>query len=309
MKPIKLFRFSFRNINSTSTREVLLLSREGCWAEASPLPNWSREKISGSARQLLSLTIPSQPYPSVAFGLSCLTHASHAPFSLPLAALFSGTPDEMIAQGERALDQGYTYAKIKVGHLTLVEAKHVVCSLLPYFILRVDVNRQWETEEALSFFSRFPKEAFEFVEEPLRTPEELPLFTHPFALDETLREHPGILKVPLPMFRALVIKPTLTGSIQTCKGWADLAKKKRVSVVISSSYESGVGTYHLACLARQIQSPKRAVGLDPYRTILDDVLTEKLQIKGGRLYIPKQICVNVTKIREITDAAHPMSPC
>lgn len=300
MNAFKLFHFSL-----PSFREGLLLKQGDAWAEVSPLPNWSEETLSESTEQLLSLTPHSHLHPSVSFGLSCLQAPAHPPFSLPLAALFTGTPDEILEQSELALKEGYTHAKVKVGHLSLENAAYVVRALLPLFVLRIDLNRGWETDDALSFFSHFPKDAFEFVEEPLKNSKDLSSFSHPFALDETFRDHPDILKTPLPRLSTLVIKPTLTGSIPSC-----LAKKKGLSIIISSAYESGVGTYHLARLAKQLQSPNTAAGLGPYRTLTEDVLTEKLKIKGGRIYIPKQIHVNVLQsLREIACASDLMSTC
>lgn len=299
LESVRLFYFSL-----PSSREGLLLKQGEAWAEVSPLPNWSKETLQESAEQLLSLAPLSPLYPSVSFGLSCLTAKPHGPFSIPIAALIAGTSDEMIDHSQRALKEGFTHAKVKVGHLLLEDAERVVLSLLPHFSLRIDVNRQWETEESLSFFSRFPKDAFEFVEEPLKNSADLALFTHPFALDESLRENPDILKMPLPWLRTLVIKPTLSGINQ-----AHLAKKRGLSIVISSAYESGVGTTHLAHLAKKLQNPNSAAGLGPYHALTGDVLTEKLKIKGGRLTIPKQIHVNVSNLREIAGASDLMSHC
>lgn len=299
MNCIKAFHFALKQTGSKTPRRGLILHAADRWVEASPLPGWSREKLEHSARQLISARDSATLYPSVAFALSCFNHTPCAPFSLPLAALLSGAPDQIVSQAACALHEGYTCAKVKVGHLSQAEAKRVVDELLPHFSLRIDVNRAWETEEALSFFSHFPRDAFQCVEEPLRSVNDLSLFTHPFALDESVRERPDILKKPLPLLRALVIKPTLTGSVHTCLKWAQRAKERGAAVIISSAYESGVGTYHLARLAKRLQGADLAVGLGPYTLFEEDVLTEPLQIKQGRIYIPQTVAVNVSKIREI----------
>ncbi len=303
MTPLKLFIFTLPINSELEERKGLLLKREGLWAEVSPLPLWSQENLEECIQNIEGAT----HFPSIAFGLSSLNPYPPHSFSLPLAALLFGSPDEIIEKGERALKEGYRHAKVKVGHLSAPEAQRVLGALYPHFKLRVDVNRLWPAELSLSLFSHFPKEAFEFVEEPVNDPAALPLFTHPFALDETLREHPHIFNRPLPNLRALVIKPTLTGSVQTCLKWARAAQKQGVSVVISSSFESGVGTFHLAQLAKRVQSPGSAVGLDPYTLLKDDVLSERLQIKEGRIYIPQNVYVDSNKIEEISCEPNPLS--
>lgn len=291
-----MFLFSSPLKGSQEQRTGLLLRRGERWAEVSPLPGWSQETLFKSIEQLSAGRSVVSPFPSVAFGLSSLSTPLLSPFSLPIAALLRGTPGEMERQAEVALKAGYTHAKVKVGHLCPKEAERLIRSLLPHFQLRIDVNREWHGDDSMEFFSHFPLGSFEWVEEPLADLKGLSVFPHPFALDESFRADPSLLDHPPPLFRALVIKPTLTGSVNHCAQVARKAHEKGIAVVISGAYESGVGTYHLALLAKRLQHPTTAAGLDPYNSILADVLKERLKIKRGRLYIPHCICIDVSQL-------------
>ncbi len=269
MKGYETIPFKLQVKGWNKPREGTLLHSRGLWAEASPLPGWSPAGA-----------------PEIAFAHSCLSFIPHHAFSLPIAALLTGSADSIVLQARAYLALGFKCAKVKVGALNFPDAKRLLNDLSKHFLLRVDVNRMWPTEEALSFFSSFSKEAFEFVEEPVQELKTLARFPLPFALDESVRERSEILQMPLKNLRALVIKPTLTGSLQRCFQLSMRAKQLGIYTVVSSAFESGVGIFHLAHFAKIVQPKGVSAGLGTYLLMEEDVLDERLQIKGGRLYIP-----------------------
>jgi o-succinylbenzoate synthase len=99
----------------------------------------------------------------------------------------------------------------------------------------------------------------------------------PVALDESLvGMEPE--KVEETFAVAFVLKPTLLGGISRTLRVAGRALHLGVTPVISSAYESGVGTAALVALAAGIGDRPVPAGLDPYRAIAEDVLETPLNL-------------------------------
>jgi O-succinylbenzoate synthase len=146
--------------------------------------------------------------------------------------------------------------------------------------LRLDANRLWDYEEAAEFVRGTAGVRFEYVEEPLADPERLPDFVGefgvPVALDESLV---GMEPEKLEAFAvAFVLKPTLLGGISRTLRAAGRAHRLGVTPVISSAYESGVGTAALVALAAGIGDRPVAAGLDTYHMMAEDVLETPLNL-------------------------------
>ena len=77
---------------------------------------------------------------------------------------------------------------------------------------------------------------------------------------------------------AFVLKPTLLGGISRTLRVAGRALHLGVTPVISSAYESGVGTVALVALAAGIGDRPVPAGLDPYRAIAEDALETPLNL-------------------------------
>ena len=181
-------------------------------------------------------------------------------------------------------DEGYRSIKLKVGTRTVVEEVALVRELAEELgegiSLRLDANRAWGYEEAAEFVRGTAGVRFEYVEEPLADPEGLPDFVGefgvPVALDESLV---GMEPEKLEAFAvAFVLKPTLLGGISRTLRAAGRAHRLGVTPVISSAYESGVGTAALVALAAGIGDRPVAAGLDTYRMIAEDVLETPLNL-------------------------------
>ncbi|HBX3594158.1 TPA: o-succinylbenzoate synthase, partial [Klebsiella pneumoniae subsp. pneumoniae] len=103
-----------------------------------------------------------------------------------------------------------------------------------------------------------------FLEEPCKTREDSRAFSREtgiaIAWDESLREA-DFRFVAEPGVRAVVIKPTLTGSLQKVQQQVAAAHALGLSVVISSSIESSLGLTQLARIAAWL-TPQTIPGLD-----------------------------------------------
>lgn len=286
------------------------------WGETSPLPEFSRETLDEAGRQLyeiassfLGVTLPRGPFvrdrgelaPSVRFGFELAAYNVHAKAdgkSLPellsqdsaasvsLNGLLVGSEEKILDEARRMGDAGYEAVKLKVGSRSVANDAGVVKAVSGVLgndvVLRLDANRAWSFEEAVDFFQAGSGVSFDYVEEPLADPDGLSRLAEeygvPVALDETLvgmrredlREHRYA--------RAIVMKPTLLGGISRTLELAWEAERLGILPVVSSAYETGVGTSALVSLAASIGDGNIPAGLDTYRRLAADVFEPALDL-------------------------------
>ena len=253
--------------------------REG-WGEIAPLPGFSLETLDEAQAALMAWTHewregadPSLPdVPSVAFGISCAL--AELDGRLPDAAnyraapLCSGDPDELFALLSGM--PGEKVAKIKVGLYEAVRDGMVVNLLLeaiPDLHLRLDANRAWTPLRAQQF-AKYVNPAYRnriaFLEEPCKTRDDSRAFAREtgiaIAWDESLREADFAFAAE-PGVRAVVIKPTLIGSLDKVREQVAAAHAAGLTAVISSSIESSLGLTQLARIAAWL-TPDTVPGLD-----------------------------------------------
>jgi O-succinylbenzoate synthase len=216
---------------------------------------------------------------------------SHPRATVPVNALIFGSPDEALGEARRARAAGYEAVKIKVGardieeDITLVRALNE--ELGDAVSLRLDANRAWSVEEAEGFARDTMGLRFEYVEEPLADPAHLPSFarTHgvPVALDESLAGMEPETLENHGYARAVVLKPTLLGGLSRTLRFASRASYLGIKPVISSTYETGVGTAALVALAAGVGDEEVPAGLDTYRRLAEDVLRPRLDLPAARV--------------------------
>ena len=253
--------------------------REG-WGEIAPLPGFSLETLDEAQAALMAWTHewregedPALPdVPSVAFGISCAL--AELDGSLPEAAnyraapLCTGDPDELFAL--LSAMPGEKVAKIKVGLYEAVRDGMVVNLLLeaiPDLHLRLDANRAWtplRAQQFAKYVNPTYRNRIAFLEEPCKTRDDSRAFAREtgiaIAWDESLREADFAFAAE-PGVRAVVIKPTLTGSLDKVREQVAAAHAAGLTAVISSSIESSLGLTQLARIAAWL-TPDTVPGLD-----------------------------------------------
>lgn len=250
------------------------------WGEVAPLPGFSHENLAEVREALLDWLerwqsgkeAPLPDLPSVAFGLSCalaeLTGGLPQMADYRVAPLCSGDPDELILA--LAAIPGEKVAKVKIGEYEAVRDGMVVNLLLealPELRLRLDTNRRWTPLKARQF-AKYVNPAYRpriaFIEEPCQTPDQSREFSLEtgiaIAWDESLRESDFIFQSE-PGVVAVVIKPTLTGSLDRIREQVAAAHQQGQIAVISSSLESSLGLTQLARIAAWL-TPGVIPGLD-----------------------------------------------
>ena len=159
---------------------------------------------------------------------------------------------------------------MKVGLYEAVRDGMVVNLLLesiPDLRLRLDANRAWRPLKARQFakyVSPANRSRIAFLEEPCQSREASLAFAEEtgiaIAWDESLREA-DFTFTPQPGVSAVVIKPTLTGSLLKVAQQVAAAHALGLTAVISSSLESSLGLTQLARIAAWL-TPGTVPGLD-----------------------------------------------
>ena len=123
----------------------------------------------------------------------------------------------------------------------------------------------------------------------------------PVALDETMVEEPELMYSIEPWVDAVVLKPTLLGGFEVARELAAGAESLGIEVVVSSSFESGVGLSAMAHLAAGID-PDIAHGLGTHEWLAEDVLERQVEVAGGRMNIGQaagELALNAVVLEEV----------
>ncbi|MBS9429780.1 o-succinylbenzoate synthase [Photorhabdus akhurstii] len=296
MRTATLYRFRLPMEAGVILRYQRLKTRDGFlvhlqengqqgWGEIAPLPEFSKETVeqAGEAtvawlkRWRLGAEPDESELPSVAFGISCALAELQG--KLPQdadyrkAPLCNGDPDELIVCLSNM--SGQKVAKVKIGLYEAVRDGMVVNILLeavPDLSLRLDANRSWSRAKADSFAKYVNpdyRHRIAFLEEPCQTPEQSLAFSRDtgiaIAWDESVRDE-GFNVAAQAGVTAIVIKPTLIGSLACCRQLISAAHNAGLEAVISSSIETSFGLTQLARIAHWL-TPATIPGLDTLELI------------------------------------------
>jgi len=272
---MKVYRYELPFKDSNTLRAGLIIQNETGLGEIAPLPGWSDESIEDALKQLQYKNSSFAPFPSIAWGLHNIEQKNIPLPKLEITALLRAQdPEERIQEVRRA-----PAVKVKVGKLAPIEAVQRIKNILDILgnnpKIHIDINRAWGLDESLYFAKQFNEEDFDYLEEPVKNFEQLKQFcrlsSHPIAIDEHLREIPYPLLFNLPTLKTVVYKPTLLGTLFLDPSFIQNIQEKQLAFVLSSSYESSLGLYHIARLSHVLPF-KTAFGLDTAREFARDLL-------------------------------------
>lgn len=298
MRKVTLYRYQLPIQTGVVLRKQKLTERAGLlvclqenerigWGEIAPLPTFSQETLEqaeSQAKKWLKVWQSGETnalddlFPSVSFGLSCalaeLNNTLGEQGSYRSAVLCYGDVEKF--------QPTVTLGKLKIGIEPEKEGElaDLLLSTNPNLQLRLDANRQWSLEQAVKFAEKIAsanKARIQFIEEPCQTPELSRQFAKQtgiaIAWDETVREPDFVVQQKEPNLTAIIIKPTLTGSLEKCVKLIDQAHSQGLTAVISSSLESSLGLTQLARIAHQY-TPNSVPGLDTLNLMQHQLLRE-----------------------------------
>ncbi len=206
--------------------------------------------------------------------------------------------DMAVAKAKRYAAEGYTVFKLKMGLTQNAEKElariHAISAVLPKnATLRLDPNEQWSLAAAQEIFSGCAALPIEYCEQPLSryanaNIAELQSTTHmALALDEAVCSAKQAYEaIANQAARILILKPALLGSLFATKQIIQAAAGAHIRCVITSPYESGIGSaadLALACASSEIID---ACGLAALDLLADDFICAPLRIAEGIMFLP-----------------------
>ena len=202
--------------------------------------------------------------------------------------------DEYLRVIEDMKNQGFQAVKIKVGQLEIKEdLKRVKLArkiLGDKIELRLDANRSWNWDQALNFLSSIKEDKIHYCEEPLRDITKIEkLYDEtkiPLALDETIWEKSNPKNLPKEGIKAYILKPCLLGGWYNTKLWIDFAEIEDIQVILSSSFETGLGLNWNAYLSANLIKKQLPSGLDTVKWFKHDIIDPPFEIKNGFYVFP-----------------------
>lgn len=261
--------------------------------EAAPLPGVSHESLDDARAELAALAAaphgePALHCPSVRFAwdsarLDLLGQRAGTPAWAQLAesvpdrlecnALLTCKPAQWRDEVESLVARGVRTVKLKVGFVDIGIDAHIdaLCALdsaLPAEVrLRLDANGSLEADDAAVLRQALPGNRFEYIEDPVQahalhtlSPDGMRWAADQLALDE-----PAAVALcgARDGLAALVLKPTLLGSVADLLRTAREAHARGVDVVLTHAFEGPVAhaaLVHLAFIVAAYGTP-RAMGL------------------------------------------------
>lgn len=254
---VKIYHFKIYQ-EAFGVKEGFLLQQEDRWSEVSPLPGRSKETLDEALQQLRAIQQGYQGplLPSVAFGLFGLAAPKVA--QAPVCLFLMGTPQEILKKAEQ--NCGCKTAKIKLGSFDLETALSLVKTLKKDFRLRIDIGGRWSPQQVVSFCSHFEPQDFEFIEDPGYD-------VSPFLMASDEKSWGS----------TVVWKPMVKGIPQ-----------RQAAVILSSSYESGIGLHQIASLAKAMEIPIHPLGIGTFMNLQSDLLEDPLIIREGQVHFPSE---------------------
>ena len=229
----------------------------------------------------------------------------------PLAALLGGrprpvqvnavigatSPELTSALAARFVAEGYRTLKLKVGGRPISEEvatlDAVRRSVGDEISLRLDANRAWGLEEAVSSIGRLASFSPEYIEDPLRA-DDLSVLAQvkrssqiPIAADETVESREAANRIiESGAADVLVIKAARLGGLEDVRKTVVMATKNGIRTVITSSLETGVGLAASIHLAAATLKEEEACGLATSPLLEHDLLTTPLLPRNGFVHTP-----------------------
>jgi len=318
-------RFTGHELTKREGYIVALETDQGLtgYGEIAPLPGLHKESLEECFKQLQSLLpilLPKsfdfeektphelmlnwldsyQLHPSLHFGLDMATIQLSGLFEsafsqteilrIPVNALIEADMALIERKTPELIESGYRTIKMKIGRKSLDDDIAAVKRLMEIagkeVKIRLDVNRLWSLEAALTFSNIIDVSSLDYIEEPLNNPQNLQALYErtqmPIALDETLAEYKlNLEELPFGAPKTFIIKPSALGKLSYTFTLHDIGMARNISCVLTSAFESGLSHQFFAWLAK-LNSPKNvASGLDTINYFNDDILLKPFAIQHG----------------------------
>jgi o-succinylbenzoate synthase len=262
-------------------------------------------------------------FPSIQFGIEMafLSFRSENPFELFPSKfikgersieinglIWMGNQDEMKAQIEEKIAQGFRCVKLKIGAIDFEEELALLRFIRQYFDenkieIRVDANGAFSENHALDKIYQLSGFKLHSIEQPIQknNTDIMSVLCRntnlPIALDEELigvfsmEEKEQLLEKIKPQY--IILKPSFIGGFRGTKEWISLAEKHAIGWWITSALESNVGLNAIAQFTFTLNT-KMAQGLGT-GSLYTNNFESPLEVKNGQLWYRPEVvwCVDL----------------
>jgi len=199
------------------------------------------------------------------------------------------TRSKLIVKVEEFLVSGYTTLKVKVGRDDFkndFEAIEYIRSKAGDNVkIRIDANCKWTPAKAVKNLKSLEKFNIEYCEQPVKNISHFIKIQNktkiPLAADESIRSLQDAQKIiEEKLAQVLILKPMMLGGILNTLRIADLAKKNKLKVIITTSFESALGR-SFAILAASFLDNGLAHGLGTAGYFQKDIFEDPYPVKNG----------------------------
>ncbi len=215
---------------------------------------------------------------------------------IPVNAIVGGgTIEETLRSAGRAVENGFTCLKLKVGAGTPdedVERVAAVRALVgQHILIRLDANGAWDLPTAQEMLRRLAASDIEYIEQPVKSIQDLAVLkrqaTIPIAADESAQlpaEAERIIREAAA--DVLVLKPMTAGGPLAAMRLAEMALSAGIDVVFTSFIDSSVGRHAVAQLCAAMPQLTRHHGIATGALFLDD--TGRDEIFDGYFHLSNE---------------------
>lgn len=277
-----------------AVREVVDLLADGL------APDWSGRGGSGPVGRAVRAGVDS--------ALEWLTRQGSDGSSEPVSVAVNATlghsdPAEAAAAAVEAVGAGFSTLKVKVigreSPVALAARLTAIRRAVGGSIkLRLDANGSWDLATAVGRLNAVAEYDIEYVEQPLAADD---LDGHAIlrretlvqvALDESVTDEAAVRRIlDAGAADVLVVKPARVGGPEVGRAIAARAAAAGVSVVLSTFFETGVGTAAAVRAAADLPrvGEERAHGLATTGLLEHDLLATPLVVAAGRITLPASL--------------------
>jgi O-succinylbenzoate synthase len=267
-------RHRFRRVDH---REAVLIRGQSGWGEFSPFPDYPPNVTTRWLASALEAACSSLPSPG----------RSSIPVNVTVPAVAPEVAMRLV------LESGASTAKVKVGEpgQTVEEDEErlaaVRSAIGPEGKIRIDVNAAWDLETATERLASYSRFDLEYVEQPVRTLEEMVELKRRtdvlLAADELVRLRPDPVEVAeMGAADILVVKVQPLGGVART---LDIAARAGIPVVVSSALETSVGIYSGLLVASLLPELPYACGLGTVALIEGDPTRSPLVSMTGEMEV------------------------
>jgi L-alanine-DL-glutamate epimerase-like enolase superfamily enzyme len=220
-------------------------------------------------------------------------------------------PEEMAANAQKLIDQGYRYLKIKVGgdeQLDVARLRAIRAQVGPDAHFTIDANQSYGPKEAIRAIKRMEEFGLDLVEQPVRADDFDGLAAVTRAVD-TLVEADEAAKTLPDVFRLIQMRAVDSVSIKLMKLGGFRASKVVASMCKAADVRCRVGAavgsriVNAACMHFVASTPNidYACELGEFARLLNDP-AEGLEIERGELRVPHEVGLGITVRRPVAAA-------